>query len=103
MRLLAQVDTAAELTVQQLGAFAIALLVCFAAIAWLIRDRAATTVAHGVECARLIADRDAERAANRELSSGLVDQAERLIPVLDRGARAIEDAARLLDRQERGR
>lgn len=90
--MLAQVETAAELSAQQLGAFAIALAITLAVIAWLVKDRA-----------RIITDRDAERTANRSLSDRLVDQAERMIPVLDRGARAIEDAVRTLDRQDRAR
>ena len=99
----AQVDTAADLTAQNFGAFAVAMLLALAAVAWLIRDRSSTLQAASAERDRLIADRDVERAANRELSARLVDQAERLIPVLDRGARAIEDTARLLDRQDRVR
>lgn len=85
-------DPVVELSVQQFGAYAVALLLCLGGLVWLARDRA-----------RIIADRDAERAANTALSARLVDQAERIVPVLERGAHVMEDVTRFLDRLERDR
>lgn len=82
--------------IESLGALGGIVVICLAVIAWLIRDRA-----------RIIADRDAERAITRaitsELSGRLVDHAERTTPVLDRTARALEAATLTMDRLDRER
>lgn len=64
-----------------------ALVLALAAIAWLIKDRA-----------RIIADRDAERAARETLHDRLLATTERLVPIIEQGTQVIEATTRELER-----
>ena len=87
--MLTQVDPA---TWERLGTAGIVAVIMAAAIAWLIRDRL-----------RVLADRDKERQRNQDLSDRLVEQAERIVPVIERNAAALEQATRHMERLERDR
>lgn len=89
---LAAATGSTEQAIASLGPFAAAALLGLGAITWLIRDRA-----------RIITDRDSERAITRAQSERLITQAERVVPVLERTVAALEASTKALDRAERDR
>lgn len=77
LELVANTANDAELT-KVIGPYG-ALVLALAVIAWLVKDRA-----------RVIADRDAERAHRQQQADRMLAQAERLIPVLEHATQVIE-------------
>lgn len=79
-------------TWDQFGPFAICFVLMAAAIGWLLRDRTRTKANYDADVQAHREQLDLERKANRDLYDRIIAQQDRMAPLLEQTARALDHA-----------